>query len=132
MFTSSDKKEFTSKLNVETKFSAELVEASCILMNSFNSTPRQKLKRLREEMCLKDFRTKPPFKIFRFINHTMREKPVQLDHRKEQDHRKNLEVHQSTTAKEELKIHQVQESWELRLNKPFMFENYYIYIIYII
>ncbi len=62
----------------------------------------------------------------------MREKPVQLDHRKEQDHRKKTEVHQSTTAKEELKIHQVQESWELRLNKPFMFENYYICLIYII
>ena len=50
MFINLDRNGFMSKLKRETKFSAELEEVTCILMNLFSNTQLQKSIKLKEEM----------------------------------------------------------------------------------
>ena len=81
-----DRREFTSKSKKEIKSSAESAEDTCILMNSFNSTPKLKSRRLKEEMYLRDFRTRWQSRELLLTNRTSQENQVQLDLHKEQDH----------------------------------------------
>ena len=77
------------KLKKEIKYSAEQVEATCILMNSFKHTLKLKLIKLKEEMYQNDFKIKRQFKVFPHIRLQMQENKAQLDHPREQDHQKN-------------------------------------------
>ena len=93
------------KLKKVTKSSVELVEALCLSMNSFNNTPKQKLKKSKEETFLNDSKTKWQFKTSLQSKQRMPEKRVQS------------EVHRELTLPP-LQELQVAELADLALNGP--------------
>ena len=74
------------KLKKEIKFFAELAEGLCILMNLFSSTLKQKQRRLKEEMYLRDFKTKWPFRALQHTNPSLHGNRAQSDLLKEVNH----------------------------------------------
>ena len=61
-------------------------------MSSSSSIRRQRPRKLKEEMYLRDFKTRWLFKAFQHIKLKMLESKVQLDHRREANHQLRVQI----------------------------------------
>lgn len=76
--------EFMSKLKKATRFLSVLEVVTCILTNLLSNILKVKLKKLREETYLPDFRIKLQFKTLLSTNRQEAKKSVQSDHLEKQ------------------------------------------------